>query len=189
MSNRPRLVHAHQLRNRLRPSAALSRGELSTRAAGHFVPVGFAQVLNGNIASTDRYRKIFLMTYIIGRQFTFAAAHHLEQLPPGHKCSRIHGHTYTVEVQLTAADLDIANMVCDFGDLDVIRDYIDSALDHRDLNQVLTIQPSCEHIAEHVYQWCRDNLPAGQLVTAVRVSESPRTWAESKPTAFAGGNQ
>jgi 6-pyruvoyltetrahydropterin/6-carboxytetrahydropterin synthase len=129
------------------------------------------------------------MTYIIGRQFTFAAAHHLEQLPPGHKCSRIHGHTYTVEVQLTAEDLDSADMVCDFNDLHLVRNYIDSTLDHRDLNQLLTIQPSCERIAEHVYQWCRDNLPAGQLVTAVRVSESPRTWAEYRPTALASGDQ
>jgi 6-pyruvoyltetrahydropterin/6-carboxytetrahydropterin synthase len=129
------------------------------------------------------------MTYIIGRQFTFAAAHHLDQLPPGHKCSRIHGHTYTVEVQLTAEDLDTADMVCDFSDLDPVSNYIDSTLDHRDLNQVLTIQPSCERIAEHVYLWCRGNLPAGRLVTAVRVSESSRTWAEYRPTGFADGNQ
>jgi 6-pyruvoyltetrahydropterin/6-carboxytetrahydropterin synthase len=129
------------------------------------------------------------MTYIIGRQFTFAAAHHLGQLSPGHKCSRIHGHTYTVEVQLTAEDLDTADMVCDFNDLDPVSKYIDSTLDHRDLNQVLTIQPSCERIAEHIYLWCRGNLPTGQLVTAVRVSESSRTWAEYRPTTFAGGNQ
>lgn len=40
MNNQPRLAHAHRLGTRLRASAALSRGELTTRAAGHFGPVG-----------------------------------------------------------------------------------------------------------------------------------------------------
>lgn len=123
------------------------------------------------------------MTYVISRQFAFCAAHHLNRLPPEHKCSRVHGHTYTVEVQLTSEHLDSADMVCDFGDLDRMGDHIAATLDHRDLNQALTVQPTCERIAEHLYRWCRDNLPAGGLVTAVRVSESPRTWAEYRPGA------
>jgi 6-pyruvoyltetrahydropterin/6-carboxytetrahydropterin synthase len=129
------------------------------------------------------------MTYTISRQFSFAAAHHLELLPAEHKCSRVHGHTYTVEVLLTAEDLNAAGMVCDFGDLDLLGRHIEMALDHRNLNQVLTIQPSCERIAEYVYLWCRENLPGGQLVTSVRVSESPRTWAEYRPDAVTGGTQ
>ncbi len=127
------------------------------------------------------------MTYVIGKQFTFCAAHHLDRLPPEHECSRVHGHTYTVEVQLTSEHLDSADMVCDFGDLDSMGDHIAATLDHRDLNRALTVQPTCERIAEHLYRWCRDNLPAGQLVTAVRVSESPRTWAEYRPGAAIDG--
>jgi 6-pyruvoyltetrahydropterin/6-carboxytetrahydropterin synthase len=121
------------------------------------------------------------VSYVIGREFRFAASHHLDRLPPGHKCSRLHGHTYTVQVQLTGEELDDAGFVADYACLDPVSRYIDAELDHRDLNEVLVIQPSCELIARHLFCWCRDNLAAGRLLTAVRVSESPGTWAEYRP--------
>lgn len=34
--------------------------------------------------------------YRIGKRFMFEAAHHLPDLPEGHKCARLHGHSYTV---------------------------------------------------------------------------------------------
>ncbi len=88
------------------------------------------------------------------------------------------GHTYAVEILLTAAELDGTGFVADFGELEAVKGYLDAELDHRDLNQVLPVQPSCENIARHLYGWCLDNLAHGHLVTAVRVSESPATWAE-----------
>ena len=121
------------------------------------------------------------MTYTIARRFSFAAAHHLDGLPAGHKCSRVHGHTYAVDILLAAPELDDAGFVADFGDLDPLKDYIGTGLDHRDLNEVLPVQPSCENIARYLHDWCRDNLRHGHLVTAVRVSESPSTWAEYAP--------
>jgi 6-pyruvoyltetrahydropterin/6-carboxytetrahydropterin synthase len=121
------------------------------------------------------------MTFTIARQFSFAAAHHLAGLPAGHKCARVHGHTYTVEVRLAASLLDEAGFVVDFADMDPLKDYLDAELDHHDLNEVLPVQPSCENIARYLHGWCRDNLARGRLVTAVRVSESPSTWAEYVP--------
>jgi len=121
------------------------------------------------------------MTFTIGKRFSFAAAHHLDGLPEGHKCSRVHGHSYSVEVMLESVQLDSTGFVADYGDLDPLRRYIDSQLDHRDLNDVLPVQPSCENIARCLYLWCRDNLEQGHLVSAVRVSESPATWAEYAP--------
>jgi 6-pyruvoyltetrahydropterin/6-carboxytetrahydropterin synthase len=121
------------------------------------------------------------VSYSIGREFRFAAAHHLDRLPPGHKCSRPHGHTYTVQVQMAGEELDGAGFVADYACLDPVRHYIDAELDHRDLNEVLPVQPSCELLARHLFSWCRDNLAAGAQLTAVRVSESPGTWAEYRP--------
>jgi 6-pyruvoyltetrahydropterin/6-carboxytetrahydropterin synthase len=121
------------------------------------------------------------MTYIIGKQFSFAASHHLDRLPPGHKCARLHGHTYSVQVLLESEEVDEAGFVADFADLDPLGRYIDTRLDHRDLNEALDIQPSCELLARHLFGWCRDHLAAGHLVAAVRVSESPGTWAEFRP--------
>jgi 6-pyruvoyltetrahydropterin/6-carboxytetrahydropterin synthase len=82
------------------------------------------------------------MTFVIARRFSFAAAHHLDRLPEGHKCARPHGHTYVAEVQLAAAGLDQAGFVADFASLDPVKRYIDAELDHRDLNVVLPVQPS-----------------------------------------------
>jgi 6-pyruvoyltetrahydropterin/6-carboxytetrahydropterin synthase len=123
------------------------------------------------------------MTYTIAKRFSFAAAHHLYGLPAGHKCARVHGHTYAVEVRMVASDLDDTGFVADYGELGPLGDYLDAELDHRDLNEVLLAQPSCENIARHLYGWCQDNLEHGRLVTAVRVSESPVTWAEYAPAS------
>jgi 6-pyruvoyltetrahydropterin/6-carboxytetrahydropterin synthase len=121
------------------------------------------------------------MTFTIGKCFSFAAAHHLDGLPEGHKCARVHGHTYTVEILLASGDLNNAGFVADYADLDPVKHHIDAELDHRDLNEVLPVPPSCENIARHLYEWCRDHLKPGHLVTAVCVSESPATWARYEP--------
>jgi len=125
------------------------------------------------------------VTYTIGKEFSFAASHHLDHLPAGHKCARLHGHTYTVQVMLANGELDSAGFVADYAGLEPLRRYLDTELDHRDLNEALAIQPSCELIARHLFGWCRSHLPAGHLVTAVRVSESPATWAEYRPAGMA----
>jgi 6-pyruvoyltetrahydropterin/6-carboxytetrahydropterin synthase len=121
------------------------------------------------------------MTFTIAKRFSFAAAHHLGGLPAGHRCARVHGHTYSVEVRMAADELDGVGFVTDYNELDRLRDYLDAELDHRDLNDVLPVHPSCENIARCLHDWCRDNLKHGDLVTAVRVSESPATWAEYAP--------
>ena len=121
------------------------------------------------------------MTFTIAKRYSFAAAHHLDGLPAGHKCARTHGHTYTAEIRMTAGELDPAGFVADFAELDLLKGYIDAELDHQDLNKQLPVQPSCENIARHLYGWCRDNLEHGHLLTAVRVSESPASWAEYTP--------
>jgi len=54
------------------------------------------------------------MSYRIGKRFTFCASHQLEELPEGHPCRRLHGHTYQVEVVLAANTLNEAGMVIDF---------------------------------------------------------------------------
>lgn len=122
-------------------------------------------------------------TYRIGKRYTFDAAHHLPGLPEGHKCRRVHGHTYTAEFTLASSELVPPGFVADFGDLAPVRKYIAETLDHHDLNEVLDVEPTCEAIAAHLAAWYLEHVAVsvpGRL-EAVRVWETPTSWAEFTP--------
>lgn len=125
---------------------------------------------------------------VIGSRYGFSASHMLEGLPAGHKCGRLHGHGYTVEVEVEAADGELRppGFVTDFADLAPFRDYLRDRFDHRHLNDVgvLEDQPTSENLARHFFGWCEQHLNPviGGRVTAVTVSESEfRTWARYEP--------
>lgn len=118
--------------------------------------------------------------FAISRQFSFDAAHHLNGLGPDHKCSRLHGHGYRVEVVVTAKELTAPGFVTDFGDLAPFGLYLAQNLDHRDLNEVLTFEPTSELLARHLAFWFIEHVEPvvpGYLV-AVRVSETASSWAQ-----------
>lgn len=119
----------------------------------------------------------------IGKRFGFEAAHHLPGLPSGHKCARRHGHSYTVEVALTAVELAEPGFVVDFADLSALDHHLRETFDHRDLNEVLDVPPTSENLARALYEWCTANLPLrpGVAVASVRVSETTSTFAEYAP--------
>ncbi|MFF4169048.1 6-pyruvoyl tetrahydropterin synthase family protein [Streptomyces sp. NPDC001744] len=117
--------------------------------------------------------------FTIGKTFDFEAGHRLASLPPEHKCSRQHGHTYQVEVVLSASSLQGPGFVTDFGDLAPFKRYLDSELDHRNLHEVFAFEPTSELLAQYLAGWFLANMPpgiAGQLA-AVRVRETQRSWA------------
>ncbi len=118
------------------------------------------------------------MPYRIGKHFTFSGAHHLPDLPEGHKCKRPHGHNWTVVFDFQSEELNEFGFVIDYGDLDVIKTWIDDHLDHRDLNEVLggRLNPTtAEHLAHFLYEQFRSIFP--ELV-AVVVAETEKTYAE-----------
>jgi 6-pyruvoyltetrahydropterin/6-carboxytetrahydropterin synthase len=92
------------------------------------------------------------MTFRITKEFHFSASHQLVSLPPDHQCARLHGHNYVVEVELTADD------------------HLNDVLGHG--------RVTAECLAKHFFDWCRTSLPD---VSAVRVSETAKTWAEYRP--------
>lgn len=123
------------------------------------------------------------MTFTIAKRFSFAASHVLTAVPDDHKCRRLHGHNYEVEVICGAPDLDGRGMVVDYLDLDPVKRFIDRTVDHRHLNDVLDGEPTAERLAWWLYEALEAELPgdvAGRLM-AVRVHETPRTWAEYRP--------
>jgi 6-pyruvoyltetrahydropterin/6-carboxytetrahydropterin synthase len=117
----------------------------------------------------------------IRKQFPFSASHQLRGLPRGHQCGRLHGHNYTVEIVLRSPTLDRRGFVRDYGELKLLKDFIDCSFDHRHLNDILK-QPTAENIAHLIFKWAAARWPE---TVEVRVSETQATWAsyslESEP--------
>ena len=112
--------------------------------------------------------------YTISKKFTFDAAHHLEGLPPEHKCSKVHGHTYEVLVEFKKQDLDEVGFVIDYRALEPIKAFLDDAMDHKDLNDFLPCNPTAENIAKFLFDTFKKSFPE---LSAVSVSETPKTVA------------
>lgn len=112
--------------------------------------------------------------YTITKEFHFSASHRLDHLPADHQCARLHGHNYKVEIILQSEELDKDDFVLDYGELKPFKDLIDNKLDHRHLNDIIPYQTTAENIARWLYEWAKERWDS---VAAVRVSETPKTWA------------
>lgn len=107
----------------------------------------------------------------ISREYTFDAAHRLPGLPSGHKCGRLHGHTWRCRVWITGP-LESSTgpgWICDYAEVDAAWDeHVHRVLDHRDLNDVIP-KPTTEHLVLWIYQRMTDALQ-GHGVTVVRIT-------------------
>ena len=112
--------------------------------------------------------------FLIKKKFEFSASHQLDHLPQGHQCARLHGHNYVVQIELRG-ELDRNGFVFDYGELEPFKLMINEKLDHRHLNEVLPCRTTAENIAQWLFNWAKERWPQ---VVAIRVSETPKTWAE-----------
>lgn len=118
-------------------------------------------------------------TFTIGKTFDFEAGHRLPSLPPGHKCSRQHGHSYQAEVILSAPALEDPGFVTDFGDLAPFKQFLDAELDHHNLHEIAPFEPTSERLAQFLAGWFIQHVEpdiSGRLI-AVQVRETDRSWA------------
>ena len=104
------------------------------------------------------------------KTFRFEAAHSLPNVPAGHKCSRLHGHSYKVDVHVTGETDPHSGWVIDFGELKRIVGEILDQLDHRCLNDIPGLENSTSEIMAK-YIWDRTK-PALDCLSAVVVWES-----------------
>ena len=128
--------------------------------------------------------------YTISKQFEFEASHRLRGMPAGHQCGRHHGHSYVIEVELQAREVDVTGFVRDFGELRDVKLFVDTFLDHRHLNDDEVVNalaladpfawnPTAENLARALYDTFKKSYPQ---LTAVRVSETRKTWASYRPS-------
>ncbi|WP_294538534.1 6-carboxytetrahydropterin synthase QueD [uncultured Rhodoblastus sp.] len=112
----------------------------------------------------------------ITQAFTFEAAHHLPNVPDTHRCRRLHGHSYRVELRLGGAVEAFSGFVVDFFDVEKIFQPLLERLDHHLLNEIEGLEnPTAENIAWWIYRQVKPDLPP---LEAVKVFETPMCWAE-----------
>jgi 6-pyruvoyltetrahydropterin/6-carboxytetrahydropterin synthase len=106
----------------------------------------------------------------IYRKFTIEAAHRLPNLPEGHKCRRLHGHSFRVEVRVSGPVGEESGWVMDFADVKRAFAPLHDALDHRYLNEVEGLEnPTSENLARWIWVRLAPTLPG---LSAVLVHET-----------------
>ena len=99
------------------------------------------------------------------REFGFEAAHRLPCVPEGHKCARLHGHSFRVEVHVVGDVDPDSGMVIDFADIKAAFAPLHDQLDHRYLNEVDGLDnPTSENVARWIWERLDGRLPVASIV-------------------------
>jgi 6-pyruvoyltetrahydropterin/6-carboxytetrahydropterin synthase len=97
----------------------------------------------------------------IFKEFTFEAAHRLPHVPEGHKCARLHGHSFQVKVTVAGELQEPGGWVMDFADIATAFNPVLSRLDHYYLNDIDGLEnPTSEILARWIWQRLKPDLPA-----------------------------
>jgi 6-pyruvoyltetrahydropterin/6-carboxytetrahydropterin synthase len=106
----------------------------------------------------------------IFKAFTLESAHRLPNVPAGHKCARVHGHSFRVEIHVRGPVDAHLGWVMDFADLKAAFQPLYQQLDHHYLNDVPGLEnPTSENLARWIWQRLRPALPQ---LSAVVVHET-----------------
>lgn len=104
------------------------------------------------------------------KTFQFEAAHLLPRLPRSHKCRRLHGHSFKVEIVISGELDPKLDWVMDYADIKKVFKPIWKKLDHRYLNEIPGLQnPTSENISIWIWKKLKPKLP---LLTQVTVAET-----------------
>lgn len=104
------------------------------------------------------------------KDFTFESAHRLPHVPAGHKCGRLHGHSFLVRLAVTGEVDPHTGWIMDFADLKAAFQPILNRLDHYYLNEIPGLEnPTSEVLAQWIWQQLKPQLP---LLSAVTLKET-----------------
>lgn len=106
----------------------------------------------------------------IFKEFTIEAAHRLPNIPPGHKCARLHGHSFHISVHVRGPVDPRLGWVVDFADIKQAFAPIEEQIDHNYLNEIEGLEnPTSENLARWI--WLR-LLPALPALSKIIVRET-----------------
>jgi 6-pyruvoyltetrahydropterin/6-carboxytetrahydropterin synthase len=96
----------------------------------------------------------------IWKEFTFESAHRLPNVPAGHKCARLHGHSFRVSIHVAGPVGADSGWVIDFADISNIMKPLIDQLDHNYLNEIPGLEnPTSEVLARWIWRRIRPSLP------------------------------
>ncbi len=108
----------------------------------------------------------------LSRTFQIEAAHRLPYAPDGHRCRRLHGHSFQITVTYVGEVVEPEGWVFDFSDIDAAFEPLRERLDHHYLNEVEGLEnPTSENLAIWLWGALFDALPG---LSAVEVGETCR---------------
>lgn len=106
----------------------------------------------------------------IYKAFTIEAAHRLPNLPEDHKCRRLHGHSFRIEVHVSGEVDNSTGWVIDFADISLAFKPLFEQLDHHYLNEIEGLEnPTSENLAKWIWEKLKPELP---LLSSVVIQET-----------------
>lgn len=111
------------------------------------------------------------------KSFGFEAAHLLPHVPDDHKCRRLHGHSFRVDVHVEGEVDPHTGWLVDYADIAAVFEPLRLALDHRHLNDVPGLEnPTSEHVARWIWERLAPVLPALSAVTVHETCNASCTY-------------
>lgn len=97
----------------------------------------------------------------IFKVFRIEAAHRLPNVPPGHKCARLHGHSFAIELHVSGEPGEHSGWVMDYSDIKAAFASLHEQLDHHYLNEIEGLEnPTSERLAIWIWDRLKPALPA-----------------------------
>ena len=120
----------------------------------------------------------------LAKDFRFEAAHYLPNVPQGHKCRRMHGHSFRGEIVVRGAVDPKIGWLIDFADLKRAVDPLVARLDHYVLNEIEGLEnPTSERVAVWLWERLAPSLPQLYCVTVEETCSSRCRYYGEKSSA------
>ena len=106
----------------------------------------------------------------IYKVFHFESAHRLPNVPEGHKCARLHGHSFEETLFVAGTPDETSGWIMDFGDIKTVFKPFYDQLDHHYLNEIEGLEnPTSENIAKWIWAHLKPVLPS---LSGVKIRET-----------------
>ncbi len=109
----------------------------------------------------------------IYKEFTFEAAHRLPRVPEGHKCSRLHGHSWRGTIYVRGKVDETTGWIMDYAGIKKVFRPIYDQLDHHYLNEIEGLEnPTSEVLAKWIWDRLKPDLP---MLSGVLINDTCTT--------------